>query len=94
MQQTEILACLVGRSHVCNGADGFNISEILLCAVTRTGHTQLAMSWIAVAWLATGLYVAPPAISGREPNSYRRQFPVRVSADLFDRLEGRARSGR
>ena len=35
-------------------------------AVTRTWHTQLAVLWIATAWLATGLYVAP-LFGGREP---------------------------
>ena len=45
---------------------GFPIAEYLPYAVTRTWHTQLAVFWIATAWLATGLYVAP-AISGHEP---------------------------
>ncbi|HEX5513573.1 MAG TPA: nitric-oxide reductase large subunit, partial [Gammaproteobacteria bacterium] len=45
---------------------GFNLSEILPYAVTRSWHTQLAIFWIATAWLATGLYIAP-AISGHEP---------------------------
>jgi nitric oxide reductase subunit B len=38
--------------------------------VTRTWHTQLAVFWIATAWLATGLYIAP-AISGHEPRFQR-----------------------
>ena len=45
---------------------GFPIADYLPYAVTRTWHTQLAVFWIATAWLATGLYVAP-AISGHEP---------------------------
>ncbi|PWE18076.1 nitric oxide reductase large subunit [Marinicauda salina] len=45
---------------------GFPLSEILPYAVTRTWHTQLAIFWIATAWLATGLYLAP-ALGGREP---------------------------
>lgn len=45
---------------------GFNLSEILPYAVARSWHTQLAIFWIATAWLATGLYIAP-AISGHEP---------------------------
>jgi nitric oxide reductase subunit B len=45
---------------------GINISEILPYAVTRTWHTQLGIFWIATAWLATGLYIAP-ALSGHEP---------------------------
>jgi nitric oxide reductase subunit B len=34
--------------------------------VSRTVHTQIGIFWIATAWLATGLYVAP-LLSGREP---------------------------
>ncbi len=45
---------------------GFNLSEILPYSLTRTWHTQLAVLWIATAWLATGLYMGP-AISGYEP---------------------------
>jgi nitric oxide reductase subunit B len=45
---------------------GFPIADYLPYAVTRTWHTQLAVFWIATAWLATGLYIAP-AISGHEP---------------------------
>jgi nitric oxide reductase subunit B len=45
---------------------GFNISELIPYAVTRTWHTQLGIFWIATAWLATGLYVAP-MLSGHEP---------------------------
>jgi nitric oxide reductase subunit B len=47
-------------------AYGFELSEILPYSITRTWHTQLAVLWIAVAWLGTGLYIAP-AISGYEP---------------------------
>ena len=49
---------------------GFNLADILPYAVTRTWHTQLAVFWIATAWLATGLYIAP-AISGHEPKFQR-----------------------
>src|ERR1041384_3103685 len=49
---------------------GFPIAKYLPYAVTRTWHTQLAVFWIATAWLATGLYIAP-AISGHEPRFQR-----------------------
>lgn len=45
---------------------GIPISDWIPYAVTRTWHTQLAVFWIATAWLATGLYIAP-MISGKEP---------------------------
>lgn len=49
---------------------GLNLSEILPYSLSRTWHTQLAVLWIATAWLATGLYIAP-AISGHEPRYQR-----------------------
>jgi nitric oxide reductase subunit B len=38
-------------------------------SVTRTWHTQLGIFWIATAWLATGLFIAP-AVSSREPKRH------------------------
>jgi len=49
---------------------GFNLADILPYALTRSWHTQLAVLWIATAWLGTGLYIAP-AISGYEPKFQR-----------------------
>ncbi len=48
------------------GLYGLPLSEYFPYSVTRTWHTQLAVLWIAVAWLATGLYVAP-LLGGRDP---------------------------
>ncbi len=48
------------------GLYGLPLIDNLPYVVTRTWHTQLAVLWIATAWLATGLYVAP-LISGHEP---------------------------
>jgi len=45
---------------------GFALSEVLPYSLTRTWHTQLAVLWIATAWLGMGLYIGP-AISGHEP---------------------------
>jgi len=49
---------------------GFNLADVLPYALTRSWHTQLAVLWIATAWLGTGLYIAP-AISGHEPRFQR-----------------------
>lgn len=49
---------------------GFEISKILPYSLTRSWHTELAVLWIATAWLGTGLYIAP-AISGHEPKFQR-----------------------
>ena len=51
-------------------AYGFPLSEVLPYSLTRSWHTQLAVLWIATAWLGTGLYIGP-AISGHEPRFQR-----------------------
>lgn len=45
---------------------GIPMNEILPFVVSRTIHTQVGIFWIATAWLATGLYIAP-LLSGKEP---------------------------
>ena len=45
---------------------GLPLAQLLPYVVSRTVHTQIGVFWIATAWLATGLYVAP-LLSGREP---------------------------
>ncbi len=49
---------------------GVNLSKYLPYSLTRSWHTQLAVLWIATAWLGTGLFIAP-AISGHEPKFQR-----------------------
>jgi nitric oxide reductase subunit B len=53
-----------------NGFYGLKLDTILPYSVSRTWHVQLAIFWIATAWLATGLYIAP-AVSGFEPRFQR-----------------------
>jgi nitric oxide reductase subunit B len=48
------------------GFFGIALAELLPYTVSRTIHTQLGIFWIATAWLATGLYIAP-LLSGHEP---------------------------
>ncbi len=45
---------------------GIPLAEIIPYSVSRTWHTQLAVFWIATAWLATGLFMAP-LLSGKDP---------------------------
>ncbi|NUQ65159.1 MAG: nitric-oxide reductase large subunit [Pirellulales bacterium] len=52
------------------GFYGIPLAEWLPYSVTRTWHTQLGIFWIATAWLATGLFIAP-AVSGHEPKLQR-----------------------
>jgi len=61
---------------------GFSLAQILPFTVSRTIHTQFAVLWIATAWLATGLYIAP-AISGHEPKFQKLGVDVLFYALLF-----------
>jgi len=48
-----------------DGFFGIKLADILPYSVARTWHTQLGIFWIATAWLAAGLYIAPAI--GHEP---------------------------
>jgi nitric oxide reductase subunit B len=52
------------------GFYGIPLDTVAPYAVVRTWHTQLGIFWIATAWLAAGLYVAP-AVGGHEPAHQR-----------------------
>jgi nitric oxide reductase subunit B len=49
---------------------GFNLNEWLPFNVARTWHLQLAIFWIATAWLGMGIFIAP-LVSGKEPKGQR-----------------------
>ena len=49
---------------------GFNLSQYLPFNIARTWHLQLAIFWIATAWLGMGIFIAP-LVSGREPKFQR-----------------------
>ena len=68
----QILLGAITAHYQIEGQDayGYALSEVLPYSITRTWHTQLAVLWIAVAWLGTGLYIAP-ALSGHEPKFQR-----------------------
>ncbi|MCB1561914.1 MAG: cbb3-type cytochrome c oxidase subunit I [Xanthomonadales bacterium] len=51
-------------------AYGMALADWIPYSLTRSWHTQLAVLWIATAWLGTGLYIGP-AISGHEPKFQR-----------------------
>src|SRR6476620_3604174 len=56
-------------AHYCvevGGFYGMPLQDYLPYVVTRTWHTQLGIFWIATAWLAAGLFIAP-YICGYEP---------------------------
>ena len=68
----QVVLGAVTAHYAVEGQDfyGVPISDIIPYALTRTWHTQLGIFWIATAWLATGLYVAP-MLSGHEPKFQR-----------------------
>ncbi len=49
-----------------DGLYGIPLSRWLPYVISRTWHTQLGIFWIATAWLAAGLFVAP-SIGGGDP---------------------------
>jgi len=65
-----LLGAITAHYQVERDFYGFAISKVLPYALTRSWHTELAVLWIATAWLGTGLYIAP-AISGHEPRFQR-----------------------
>lgn len=82
-----VVQCLLGGllAHYTvegNSFYGINIAAILPYAVARTWHVQLAVFWIATAFLATGLYLAP-MVGGREPKYQRLGVNVLFGALVF-----------
>ena len=69
---TQILLGAITAHYQVEGQEayGFALSDILPYSLSRTWHTQLAVLWIATAWLGMGLYIGP-AISGHEPKFQR-----------------------
>ncbi len=69
---TQVLLGIVTAHYAVEGQGlyGLPFAEYLPYTITRTWHTQLAVLWIATAWLATGLYVAP-MLSGHDPKFQR-----------------------
>jgi nitric oxide reductase subunit B len=69
---TQVLLGIVTAHYAVEGQGlyGLPFAEYLPYTITRTWHTQLAVLWIATAWLATGLYVAP-MLAGRDPKFQR-----------------------
>jgi nitric oxide reductase subunit B len=65
-----------------NGFYGVPLSEVLPYVIARTWHTQLGVLWIATAWLAAGLYIAP-VIGGGDPRFQRAGVNVLFGALLL-----------
>src|SRR5690606_30004222 len=64
----QILFGAMSAHYQVEGQDvyGYALADVLPYSITRTWHTQLAVRWIVVACLGTGVYHAP-ATTGYEP---------------------------
>ena len=62
-----------------NGFYGFDLARILPYNLARTWHLQLAIFWIATAWVAGGLFLAP-LVGGAEPKGQRAGVLVLLGA--------------
>jgi nitric oxide reductase subunit B len=70
-----LVQCLLGGKMAHDYVDGgtfygFNLSQYLPFNIARTWHLQLAIFWIATAWLGMGIFIAP-LVSGREPKGQK-----------------------
>jgi nitric oxide reductase subunit B len=65
-----------------DGLYGIPLSRWLPYAVTRTWHLQLGLFWIATAWLAAGLFIAP-LVSGHEPRGQAWWVRILLGALAF-----------
>ena len=62
-----------------NGFYGFNLAKYLPYNLARTWHLQLAIFWIATAWVAGGLFLAP-LVGGAEPKGQKAGVLVLLGA--------------
>ncbi len=53
-----------------DGFYGLKLNDIIPYSLMRTWHLQLAVFWIATAWVGGGLFLAP-VVGGREPRGQR-----------------------
>ena len=61
------------------GFYGLDLSQLLPYNLARTWHLQLAIFWIATAWVAGGLLLAP-LVGGKEPRGQRAGVIVLLAA--------------
>jgi nitric oxide reductase subunit B len=58
---------------------GIALSDILPFQIARAWHLQLAIFWIATAWLGMGIFIAP-LVSGKEPKGQKHLVNVLFGA--------------
>jgi nitric oxide reductase subunit B len=75
-----LLGGLIAHYRVEPGAFyGFDLSRLLPYTLARTWHLQLAIFWVATAWVAGGLLLAP-IVGGAEPRGQRAGVIVLLAA--------------
>jgi nitric oxide reductase subunit B len=79
-----LVQCLLGGKMAHDYADGssffgLNLTQYLPFNIARTWHLQLAIFWIATAWLGMGIFIAP-LVSGREPKRQKLLVDVLFGA--------------
>jgi nitric oxide reductase subunit B len=74
-----LLGALLAHYYVDGKFYGLDIASLLPFQVARSWHLQLAIFWIATAWLALGIFVAP-IVSGKEPRWQGRLVDVLFGA--------------
>ena len=62
-----------------DGFYGFDLASILPFNLARTWHLQLAIFWIATAWVAGGLFLAP-LVGGAEPKGQKTGVLILLGA--------------
>lgn len=82
-----LLQTLLGGKMAHDYADGasfygFNLAQYLPFQIARAWHLQLAVFWIATAWLGMGIFIAP-LVSGREPKGQRALVNILFGALVF-----------
>jgi nitric oxide reductase subunit B len=90
-----LLGGVIAHDRVEPGAFyGFDLSRVLPYTLARTWHLQLAIFWVATAWVAGGLLLAP-IVGGAEPRGQRAgvvvllvALAVVVSGSLFGEYLG------
>ena len=77
--QTAMGAALAHYRVEPGGFYGFDLAKFLPYNLARTWHLQLAVFWIATAWVAGGLFLAP-LVGGAEPKGQRLGVLVLLGA--------------
>jgi len=77
--QTGVGGVLAHYRVEANSFYGFDLARILPYNLARTWHLQLAIFWIATAWVAGGLFLAP-LVGGAEPRGQRAGVLVLLGA--------------